>query len=142
LKKDVLISIKGVQVVDGESDSVELFTTGSYYKKGGHYYISYQESEATGFEGTRTTLKVEDENKVTMLRSGKNPSQLIVEKGRRNQCHYGTDVGSMLIGVSGDRIVSRLTDQGGDLEFKYSLDINTSLASENEVFIKIKECVK
>lgn len=48
----------------------------------------------------------------------------------------------MLIGVSGDRIVSRLTDQGGDLEFKYSLDINTSLASENEVFIKIKECVK
>ncbi len=142
MKKDVLISIKGVQVVDGERDSIELFTTGSYYKKGGHYYISYQESEATGFNDTRTTLKIEDENRITLLRSGKNPSQLIVEKGRRNQCYYGTEAGSLLIGVSGDKIVSRLTDQGGDLEFKYSLDINTSLASENEVFIQVKECVK
>ena len=44
-----------------------------------------------------------------------------------------------MIGVSGDRIVSDLTDSGGNLEFAYSLDVNTLLASENAVYINVRE---
>ena len=139
MKKDVLIEIKGVYRQDGDEDSIELFTTGSYYKRNGHYYIAYDESEATGFEGSRTTLKVEDSNRVTLIRSGKARSQLIIERGVRHQCHYDTGYGAMTIGVSGDRVVSGLTDEGGKLEFAYSLDVNTLLASENAVYIHVRE---
>ena len=45
----------------------------------------------------------------------------------------------MTIGVSGDRVFSDLDDYGGKLQFSYSLDVNTSLASENEVFINVRE---
>ena len=140
MKKDVMITIKGIQRSDGENDVVELFTMGRFYRKNGSYYISYDESEATGFEGAKTTLKVEQNDRVTMFRSGSMRSQLIIERGVRHQCNYDTGYGSITIGVLGDKIESSLTDEGGDIAFQYSLDVNTSLASENEVYINVKQC--
>jgi len=139
MKKDVLISIKGVFNSDNDQDVVELLTTGQYYKRKGCYYISYEESQATGFEGCTTTLKVEQEKMVTLKRSGTANSQLIVEQGVRHQCHYDVGSGDLLVGVLGSRIKNSLTDNGGDLEFKYSLDINSMYASVNEMYINIKE---
>ena len=130
MKKDVLIDIKGIYRQDGEQDQVELVTTGSYYKRNGDNYIDYEETEMTGFHGTHTVLRVELSQRV---------SQLIIERGVRHQCHYDTGYGAMTIGVSGDRVFSDLDDHGGKLQFSYSLDVNTSLASENEVFINVRE---
>ena len=142
MKKDVLINIKGVYQNEDDRDVVEIFTTGSYSKKNGSYYISYEESEATGFEGSRTTLKVDQEAKVTMQRSGNARAQLIIESGVRHQCHYDVGYGDLMIGVVGGRIKSNLDDSGGNLEFKYSLDVNSLLASENEMYIHIKESAR
>lgn len=140
MRKKVLINIKGIQYYDDDKDVVELMTVGRFYRKNGSYYISYDESEATGFEGSKTTLKVEqDSGRVTMLRSGAIKSQLIIEKGTRHQCHYDTGYGPMIMGVWGNRIQSTLGDDGGDLDFKYTLDFNASMASENEVFINVRE---
>ncbi|MEG2372570.1 MAG: DUF1934 domain-containing protein, partial [Hydrogenoanaerobacterium sp.] len=87
----------------------------------------------------KTTLKVEDDGRVTMLRSGPNSSQLIIEQGTRHQCQYETDYGNLIMGVSGSKVSSSLSDTGGDLNFKYTLDFNASMASENEVFVSVKE---
>lgn len=139
MKKDVLISIKGVYSNEDDQDVVELFTTGKFYKRNGDYYISYEETEATGFEGSRTTLRIEQENRVTLRRTGSSNSQLIVERGVRHQCHYDMGFGEMMIGVHGSRIKSSLNDSGGNVELKYSLDINSLLASENEMYIFVRE---
>lgn len=141
MKKDVLINIRGVQYYDDDKEVVELMTVGRFYRKNGDYYISYDESEATGFEGSKTTLRVEGsgDGRVTMLRSGANKSQLIIEAGTRHQCHYETGYGDLIMGVSGNRVISSLSDEGGDLNFKYTLDFNASMASENEVFVNVKE---
>ena len=53
MKKDVLITIKGTQKVGGESDVIEMMTTGRFYRKNKLYYISYEETEATGYEGCK-----------------------------------------------------------------------------------------
>lgn len=140
MKKDVYISIRGIQAVDGDRDVTELFTQGRFYRRNNSYYITYDDSEATGYEGCKTTLKVEGSRKVTLTRSGASRSQLIVEQGERNIGHYGTIAGEMIIGVSTKLVRSSLTDSGGDLRFSYSLDVNSSLISENEVYINVKEC--
>ena len=139
MKKDVLINIKGIFNSNDDQDVVELFTTGQYYKRSGCYYICYEESQATGFEGSKTTLKVEQEKMVTMERSGAASSQLIVERGVRHQCHYDIGCGELMVGVSGNLIKNALTDKGGNLSIKYSLDINSMHCSENEMHIHIKE---
>jgi hypothetical protein len=45
-----------------------------------------------------------------------------------------------IMGVQGGEIKNDLKENGGMLNFRYSLDINTVLSSENEVNIVVKEC--
>ena len=143
MRKDVLINIKGTVMPEGAApDVIELLTAGRYYSRDGKYYIVYQESEATGFKGATTTLKVEGEDSVTMTRSGPSRTRLILERGRRHLCHYETEEGDILLGVSGCRIHSQLDDLGGELRFDYSLDVNSSLVSRNEVTISVREAGK
>ena len=139
MKKDVLITIRGTQQVNEEKDVVEMITTGRYYRKNGLYYISYEETEATGYEGCRTTLKIGPNDKVTMTRFGPSRSQLIVQQGVRHQCQYDTGYGAMTIGVMGNRFESSLSDRGGEVKFGYTLDIEATVASENTVSVHVKE---
>lgn len=140
MHKDVLISIKGTVISEGaEPDIIELVTAGKYYARCGNYYISYKESEATGLEGVTTTLKVDGQSSVTLIRNGSARSRMILEKGRRHLCQYDTGYGPLMVGVSGTRIRSTLGDLGGELDFYYTLDVNSSLLSENQVSVQVRE---
>ena len=44
-----------------------------------------------------------------------------------------------MIGVDAKTVKSTLTENGGSLYFSYTLDVNASLLSENEVTIDVKE---
>ena len=48
MKKEAKINIMGIQTVDGERETVEVFTEGTFYEKNGIYYITYTETEETG----------------------------------------------------------------------------------------------
>lgn len=138
MKQEALIKIKGIQRAGGDDDVVELLTTGSFAREDGNYIISYEESEATGFEGAQTTLLYEEaEGRVTLTRSGSVNTQLIIEKGKRHQCSYDLGYGSMIIGVNCSVIHSTLSEAGGQIAFGYSLDLNTALTSENQVIIAV-----
>ncbi len=139
IKKDVIISIKGTQKVGDDKDVIEMMTTGRFYRKNQLYYITYEETEATGYDGCRTSLKVGPNDKVTMTRFGPSRSQLIVEQGVRHQCQYDTGYGEMTIGVMGNRFESTLNERGGELTFGYTLDIEATVASENTVTVTLKE---
>lgn len=136
MKKEAMITIKGIYNVNGERDVVELLTCGDFYKKNDGYWLSYDETETTGFEGHRTTLHVE-QGRVTMQRTGLTNSQLVVEKGCRHQCSYDTGYGAIMVGINGRDIRSTLSEDGGEVDFSYAMDINTALASENRVIIKV-----
>ena len=139
MQENFLITIKGTMEQRGDSDTVELMTRGSLVHKEGAYYIVYKETEATGYEGCTTTVKVaEDARKVSMLRYGKVPSQLIIEKGTRHLCHYETGYGAISLGVSADVIEHKLDENGGRLQFSYTLDSGAeSFISRNLVDIKV-----
>lgn len=139
LKKDVWIKIKGIQTVDGESDVTELYTQGSFYEKNGSYYIVYEESETTGYEGCRTILKIDGEEKINMMRKGAVKTNLLIEKDARNIGYYGLPEGDLTIGVSAQKLQSRLDDNGGEVYFKYALDINSSHVSDNEIYVTVGE---
>lgn len=137
---NAMISIKGtVFSEDAPPDIIEIITEGRYYTKDGKRYISYKESEVTGLNGVTTTVKVEGEDIVTLIRSGIAQSRLIVAKGQRQLCHYGTEYGDLMVGISGCHINSKLDDVGGELSFNYTLDVNANMVSHNEVSISVKE---
>ncbi|MFV0352494.1 MAG: DUF1934 domain-containing protein [Oscillospiraceae bacterium] len=139
MKENFLINIIGEMDQQGEKDTVNLLTRGSFQKRNGRFYITYEESEATGYEGNTTTVRVEDENKVSMLRYGPSPSQLIIERGKRHVCHYDSGYGSLSLGVAADEIQNHLTEEGGDVTFSYTLDTGSSQISYNKVKITVQE---
>lgn len=137
---NALISIKGTVVSEeSQPDVIELITSGRYYVKNGKNYIIYKESEMTGLDGVTTTVKVEGDDCVTLIRGGTAQSRLIIAKGQRQLCHYGTEYGDLMVGISGCHINSGLNDRGGNLSFGYTLDINSNTISHNNILISVRE---
>ena len=138
-KENYLISIVGEQMLDGETDKIEVLTAGNFMKKKDHYYIGYKEYDEDNPETFFNNLiKVEDDT-VTINRKGPMRSQLMLQRGRRHQCIYQTLAGDLSIGVFTKTLENRLTEKGGVLEVSYTLDFNTDLVSENRFVIKIEE---
>ena len=43
MTRDVLVRISGLQAVDGDTNDVEIITTGDYFLKNGKHYVIYEE---------------------------------------------------------------------------------------------------
>lgn len=140
---NALIRIKGTVLSENAPpDVIEVVTAGSYITRGGKHYISYLETDDSGLAGVKTTVKVEGEDTVTLLRSGSAESRLIIARGKRQFCSYGTGYGDLMVGISGCHINSRLGEQGGEISFDYTIDINSSTVSQNAVTISVREAEK
>lgn len=140
MTQEYIISIVGYQQVDGEENEIQLTTVGSYVNKDGNRYIIYSEYEEDNPSNRLTSvIKVEGDKKVTLIRNGEDRTRLVLEKGKRHQCFYNTGFGNMMVGVFTQRIDADLSDDGGQLEVSYSLDINSGLTSINQIFIDIKK---
>ncbi len=139
MRKDVIIQINGCpKYDDSDGEAIELTTAGRLYRKNGSYYIIYKESELTGMEGVTTTLKVEDK-RITLMRNGLYPTQMVFEKGQRHFGVYRTEFGAMMVAISARDVRHSMTDSGGDLLIDYSIEIDSVLTGENLFKIKVKE---
>ncbi|MCK9477890.1 MAG: DUF1934 domain-containing protein [Firmicutes bacterium] len=139
MKKDIIISLKGSQNDGEDKDEIELVTEGLYYSEGTSHFVTYNETEVTGMEGTTTTVKIEN-NKVTMLRSGQNNSQLVFEKGQRHICSYETPFGAFAIGITSNILDIDLTESGGVISAEYQVEINNNTSGINSFHLQFKGC--
>ena len=140
MQENYLISIKGSQNVDGEVGKVELTTLGSYLKRGASRYIVYKEYASDDTPAERTSiLKIDGSKSLTLMRRGGDSTRLILENGKRHLCQYDTGYGNLMIGIFTSRLDSDLTDEGGNLNVSYTLDVNSALSSTNELSITVKE---
>lgn len=140
MKKDVVIYLKAITFVDGDKDETELTTVGKLFYKDSKYYLVYKESEITGMEGTTTIIEVDKEKQINLKRRGTQRNQLIIESGKRHLCQYETDYGDLLFGISSRFIKNNLSMSGGNISFGYTIDVNSSVTTINEIHIKVKEC--
>ncbi|MBQ8056959.1 MAG: DUF1934 domain-containing protein [Ruminococcus sp.] len=134
-----IISVTGIQEVDGEKDKIEVIVTGDYIEKNGHRYIKYKEYDAEDPSIVLDTVVKVEEDKVSIIRMGDRPSRLILQQGVRHQCHYQTVMGDLMMGVYTSTIENNLTENGGDLIARYQLDFFSDLVSDNEFHINVKE---
>jgi len=136
-----MISIRGTQAYENEKpEMIELITAGTLRRQNNDYLITYKESQLTGLEGTTTTLKVSHaKNIVTLTRSGATSTQLVFERGCKHLAHYDTGMGALTIGVSASKVNAELSDDGGDIEIKYALEIDCMVAGENTFTVSIRD---
>ncbi len=135
--ENAAITLNLKQTSEGVTDSSELFTRGEFREHGGSYFIDYDESEATGYEGSHVQLRIAD-GVMTMTRTGTAFTSLVFENGKRHFCQYGTEYGDCMIGISTTDMESRLAADGGEVRVKYTIDINSGLMTTNEITLKVR----
>ena len=106
----IILNIK--QTADGFTDESELFTKGEFRLHKGSFFIDYDESEATGYEGSHVQMRIDDKM-MTLTRTGTTFSSLIFENKTRHFCHYGTEFGDCMVGITTAELKPELNENGG-----------------------------
>lgn len=137
---NVIINIKGKQkYADSKDWDITEFTTeGILEQTLGGYRIVYDESEMIGAKDVKSEILIEDSTKAVISRSGDISSRMTIEKSKRHSCFYSTPEGDFTIGIFGETVRTDIKGIKGEIYMSYTIDVNSSLISENKMEIKIK----
>ena len=136
--KDVIISVTGVQHGPDGPDSLQLVTAGQYGLDSDQICMTWEESELTGMEGTRTSITVQPKS-VVLSREGKTNTTMEFQEGKKSYFLYETPFGSATMGLDTRRIRSRFDFHGGDMEIEYTVDMDQTIVGRNRFYIQVKE---
>lgn len=102
--REVNIKILGTQEDQlGEKETVEMVTSARYYRKNGIDYLLYEESEISGMEGSRTSLKIE-KNRVLMNRTGSIEAKMDFMEKYESSFLYKSQFGTFNMQVTTDKL--------------------------------------
>ncbi len=137
--KEILITMKSQQFTAEDEESTKLITAGTLEEEeNGSFTLSYEETEATGFSGSTTSVIVTPERMVTILRSGSATANLVIEPKKQNFSLYDTPFGTMSIGVLGKDVILEKDENKGLLEMNYQLQLGSNCLSDNRLEIRWK----
>ena len=135
MAKDVLVSVKGIQNIDGEKDSVEVITAGTWYEKNGKQYLLYEESYEEVQVTTKNTLKITPEL-IEVSKKGVVSSKMIYELGKKHQTNYMTPMGMIVLGITTKDIFVEADQESLHVEIKYAMEMNGQFVSDSILEIK------
>jgi uncharacterized beta-barrel protein YwiB (DUF1934 family) len=136
--KKVFISIKGLPVYSAdEDDAFELITDGEYLQRDGISTFSYIESSLTGQDGQLTTFNVE-QDRVVLKRSDGMSGDMIFSENQKHHFLYDTPCGSIMLGIDTHSIKNNMSDDGGNLEIRYDIEVDNVAVSQNLFKINVR----
>ena len=137
-KFSVLLTIRGEQYFDDvDPDETKLMTDGTMEISDEGIFLTYEETELTGMEGTTTTFEVKDKQ-VILTRSGTVNSQMIFEEGRQHTSLYETPFGELPVDIQTSMLRHNLSQRGGLMEIKYSIAVAHTVTGRNCFKIQAK----
>lgn len=120
----VILTIHSAQWEGAEApEAVALVTEGVLRREDGAWSLRYQESEATGLEGTTTTIRVDAPTTVSLIRTGSTRMKLTFVEGRRHVTRMELPFGVLDVGVYTSAVQAGLTDRGGEVHLGYSVEL-------------------
>jgi len=138
MTKDVLVKISGLQFAGEEdSDSVEVITSGTYYKKNGKHYVLYEEVMEGTADITKNVIKI-GESSMEVTRKGPASVHMVFEKDKKNVSYYYTPFGNLLIGIDTKKIQIDETEMDINVKVNYGLEINYEHAADCHITVDVK----
>jgi uncharacterized beta-barrel protein YwiB (DUF1934 family) len=140
MEPNVLLTIEGQQWNgDDKPQAVRLTTEGRLYRKDPAWYIVYDESTATGLEGTQTTMQVADDGSVSLIRTGSHGMNLRFSPGNRHITRMETPYGDLDVEVYTSLVKTRINRKGGYIHLGYTIDFNNREHMNTRLDVEIKE---
>lgn len=133
--KRAIISVSSKQSID--DDGIELVTPGEFFKKDDFYYAIYNETEISGMDGTRTTLKIKND-KVVIIRDGTTSANMEFEKGKQNISLYNTPYGILELKIKTRDLDVKMDEAGGNVKVNYDMEMQGQESIHTSIGINIK----
>lgn len=136
MKKEVLVSISGLQYEIDKDEAVEVISAGKYYKRNGKHYVLYEEllEDVSGI--TSCTIEI-SEKKLDIIKRGLNNVHMIFEENSKNTTFYHTPYGDLMVGIYTTLMKLKEEEDKIVVDIEYSLDINYTQVSDCQIQIKI-----
>jgi uncharacterized beta-barrel protein YwiB (DUF1934 family) len=139
MESKCIVTLTTTTVSPGEEPiNYELTTSGKLSKlKNGGYKIRYED---TSFDGLlfENELTANGERSAEIKRLGNVSSSFTLDVDKKHLCMINTPFGDISLGVITHFIKNELSQNGGALYLKYSLDADNNLISDNEVKLSVK----
>ena len=101
MKKDVLIHVRGLQMMDPEEEQepIEIVVPGQYYYRNGSHYLRYEEMMDDTAEPTVNYIKMSAKG-VEVRKQGQVNVHMVFEQGKKNMTFYSTPFGTLQMGIA------------------------------------------
>lgn len=136
MEKEVLITIDGLQSLDGESDQVQVITPGEYYFQMGKHYLLYDEVAEDYTAVVKNMIKIQ-EGKIEIVKRGPLKAFMAFEEGKQNSGYYDTPFGRLQIGIWAERIQVQEETDRLTVQIAYSLQMNEQFVSECSIKLSV-----
>ncbi|XZH05259.1 DUF1934 domain-containing protein [Clostridium perfringens] len=136
MSKKAIISICSTQDI-GEKEKIEVVTVGEFSINGEEFIATYDETEISGMEGTKTTLKIKGD-KVVLHREGTTSTKMEFQKDNTQVALYNTPYGMLELKTSTKELDLDVNEKGGNISIKYHLIAGGQEPIKTNLDIKIK----
>lgn len=138
MKKNVVITVRGLQREVDDNEPVEVISAGTYLRKADTHYLSYEEADEDG-KITKNRIKITPDC-IEMTKQGGITTQMLFVIGQKQYTCYATPFGDLTLGVTTKMINLAEDEQQISAELRYDLEVNGAHMSECELDINVKEC--
>ena len=137
MKKEILLSISGLHMIEEEDANVEVVTAGDYYNRDGRHYVLYDEV-VEGMSGhISNTIKI-GENSLEVMKRGLINARMVFEKGKKTLTRYQTPYGILNLGILAREVKVEERDDAIDVAVEYVLEANEEQLAECRIQMKIR----
>lgn len=138
MTKDVLVTVKGLQIGEDHDDSMEIVCNGTYYFRNGKHYIKYEEIMEESMSSIWNTLKISNGSeglRVEVKKKGAIETTLIFEEGQSHISCYETEYGSFMLGFHASHISVENEENKINIHIDYAMEMNYEHLSDNQIDI-------
>lgn len=136
MKKKAIITIVSKQ--QGlEDDAIEVVTPGEFYEEDGFYYAVYDETELSGMKGTRTKLRISEED-FLLTRTGTTTGDMKFIKGNKDKTIYSTPYGALEVTINTKDLKVNMNHKGGEAVINYDMLIAGQDPQKTTLKVNIK----
>ena len=140
MEPNVLLTIEGQQwSVDDKPQAIRLTTEGRLFRRDKAWLVVYDESSATGMEGTQTTMRVADDGTVALIRTGSHDMKLTFAAGNRHITRMETPYGDLDVEVYTSLVQSKISEMGGYIHLGYTIDFNSRERMNTRLDVEIRQ---
>lgn len=138
MNKNVIVSINGLQTLEGSDDTVEVITVGEYYNQNGKHYILYEEMDEESKGVTKNVVKI-SETGIEIKKKGVVNTTMLFETDKVNKSYYSTPFGDLSVEIDTNHIEIEMGEKNIAIEIEYALIINNQHMSDCKINLGVKE---